>query len=336
MNKKYWLFVSAFALVFCSLFVSASVGILSPVNNVEVIQNQSLVFRANVVCDKDVCNNFSVGLVIPDLESVNYDFSNNLSDCFDGVCLSKPSGNGPLNISSGQGSWACGQCFSGPVFIGKNMRNLTTVFSPNGCMTGLADIVGVSLCFKAGDNNLWNVVFSSWPAGGGGRDFVYTRTKEKGLIGTSQDSLPFFINSSGNPLVLSLTKDQSQEVSFSVVAKGTIGETFGLKVFFGDQLSEAVNVKINDSEEDVETGDTDSKVTHHHSASRSSEDNSIFISDSVPGGETTLSTGEDVLALTNLPATDKSKGMEGYIILGIVILAVIVCLLVLLFLRLRK
>jgi hypothetical protein len=227
-----------FVCVICSFNVLASVNLISPIGNIEVIQNESFSVSMKILCDIDSCDGFSSGLIISDLETKNYNFSSSSSpDCFGGVCLAKPQSKGPLMISEGTGSWGCGKCFSASSFIGTNMKDLVPT-----CFGGMTEIMNVNLCFKT-ETDYWNVVFSSWPIGGNG-DFVYTRTKEKGFLRVNY-STPFYINSGQNLQIVNLNKGQNLQIDFLVIATGEINSSYKITSFFGEESS-SFDVKIID------------------------------------------------------------------------------------------
>lgn len=237
----------ACTLILLILFVSVtsasvSLNLTQPSGNLEVIKGQSFNVQANVSCELSDCINFSVGLKIPNLETLTYDFSiTPENDCFSGTCLAKPDGNGPLYIASGQGIWGCGKCFSGPTWAGAEMRQLVDM----GCIPGMKNIQGVSLCFATDNGERWDLVFNSWPVGGVGK-FVYTRSIERGLLDVTQNSLPFFITSSGNPTMLTFNAGESQIINFTIKATGNIGTYSSLVLFAADQeVPIAINIKEN-------------------------------------------------------------------------------------------
>ncbi len=226
-------------LVLFSLNVSASVSlnVIQPTGTLEVIKDQTFNILVNISCSDSDCNNVLVGLKIPNLENVTYDFVNNsVQDCFGGTCLARPAKGPPYNIS-GNSNWGCGKCSSNPIWIGIDMRNLAP-----GCASGMATITGVDLCFETNNGENWNIIFSEWPVGGAG-NLVYTRSIERGILSTTV-STPFYLNSGGNPLVLNLAAGNYQLLNFSVKASGNPGYYSNLVAFASDQDSSPRSINI--------------------------------------------------------------------------------------------
>jgi hypothetical protein len=203
----------------------------------EVFQNSIFNITVAVKCNT-TCNNFSVGIKIPDLEKVRYNFSESEQpDCFGGTCLSKPEGKGPLYLSQGNANWGCGKCFLNPIFSGQRMTNLVEI----GCVNGMKNIAGVNLCLETDNKERWDIVFQSWPVGGSG-DFVYERSIEKGIL-RSTDSKPFYIINNEN-LLLNFLEGQSKTIIFELNATGEINQNYNLILFAGDKDSDSIRVKI--------------------------------------------------------------------------------------------
>lgn len=246
MKKSLLYLLFCFILVYSvsGVFASVSLNIIQPTGTLDVIKDQTFNILVNISCSGSDCNNFSAGLKIPNLETKTITFPDiSPNDCFDGTCLATPEGGGPIYFESGQGVWGCGKCFSGPIWAGSDIRQLVDV----GCVTGMKFIAGVNLCFAANNGKRWDFKFNSWPVGGIGKT-IYTRSIEKGLLSTSPNSLPFYISSGENLLILSLTSGESKTINFSVNANGNIGSYSNLVLFASDSelILPTLNIKAGE------------------------------------------------------------------------------------------
>ena len=314
------------------LFFSCSVSAISlnlnqPTGTLEIVKGNAFNVLATVNCDSSSgCYNFSVGLKIPNLEKITHDFSGaEANDCFGGTCLTKPEGNGPLYTLSGNSNWGLGKCFSGPVWVGSDMKQLA------GKIGGMRNIEGVDLCFETDSGEKWDLQFSSWPVGGIG-NFVYTRSIERGLLTNHQSSFPFYFNSEENPLVLNLNSGESYHVNFSIVAVGNVGNYSNLVLFASDREANlpSINIKSNDSVQNSSTSES-TKITAHHSSNKIYSD-SIQVSVNNPNKTISSSEEEKSLLLTG----DVSKSKDGWNLFWIISGIVLLVLLILVFLLKRK
>lgn len=267
-NTKYFCSILVLFLSFCFVSASVSLNINQPTGTVEVTKDSSFNIQATISCAATDCKNIEVGLKIPNVKEVTYNFSEKTSDdCFGGTCLTKPIGNGPLSNSSGSINWGGGKCSQNPIWGGEDIRNLVTL----GYISGMKLVAGKDLCVETDNGEKWDLKFSSWPAAGVG-DFVYTRTRDEGLLGKIQNSLPFYVSSGQNPIILNLNAGESSNLNFSVMAVGDIGSYSNLVLFASDQEKPVnVNIIANTSDTPVE------KTTTHHSSSGRGTSDSVIV-----------------------------------------------------------
>lgn len=247
-KEVYFMVVFSLMLVFTLSFSLAEITIDlgNTPSAIEVFNGNSFNLTARINCAISDCNNISIGLMIPHTETNTINFSQSPGkDCFDGTCLIKPEGNGPLENVSGKVSWGCGKCYDNPIFVGENMKDLVE----SGCLSGMRNIVGVSLCVKTNNEAVWDLTFSHWPIGGIG-DFVYTRIKDREIIKNSESS-PFYIISK-DLAPLNLKSSQSTLVTFEVKTNGEVNQNYALAFFSGYQETPAIKVAIKPVEIVVE------------------------------------------------------------------------------------
>jgi hypothetical protein len=92
-------------------------------------------------------------------------------DCFGGTCFTMDK-KGPIYNLSGAISFACGKCSNDIKWVEGDIRKL----KESGCVSGMRDLPGKSICFQVSDSSKWDVVFEIWSAAGSD-EFKYSRSK---------------------------------------------------------------------------------------------------------------------------------------------------------------